>query len=1268
MSYEVPNEEQQNRRLRKDIAENRDLIRFTPSSTNADTVAIGAGSHDLSTGVKTGNLVLNPERHYESIQISWTGGSGTLNIGDVITTTVGSNTWEGKFVFLVGTGNSTAGTGIFEPQWLVESLSTPRSVFPTNATTLNEVSTPAKWTANYTNNTVSNYHVVTQSASMIMDKMEGGNPSIKNIFGAKGDGQFTTIKPKEGKTLVLKPNGNIDVSQDTNVLSTEIAILQFQEDNITPNSDGNWTLVSSGGGSGGNSIKTPCRVATTGNNVAPTAIGSTVDGVTIVVDDRVLYKDQTAQKDNGIYVCTNVALGVATMERASDMPNASTIEGGLLVYINEGTVNGDNLFGLTTNGSIVVGTGNQAWANLTGGGWVGTATSDLNMNTFNINGLDQLIFSSATSTDLPVWNTSDYGMEVSGGTTPTGLDYRIPSSKAHKFLVNTTKIAEINSVSLDMNAHKITSVLNPTNPQDAMTLDYFNTNGIWLELDGSTTMTGNINAGNNNLINVNDILTTRSDGTARLQTTGGTATSDFVGLYLSTNTDYFLRQGTDYIFEWDKSDGEFTIFTDVVLGDATTDRITFNAKSASILDMNANKITGVQNPSNPTDVVTLDYFNSTGDGQWLELDGTGTMTGNINAGNNNLINVNDILTTRDDGVSRLITSGGTSTSNFVGLTLATGTDYYLRKSSSDGSGYVFEWDNSVPSFKLSVPTIVDSTLQVNGNTTLGNANTDTITFTAKSATELNMDAHKITGVLNPTNPTDVVTLDYFNSTGDTQWLELDGTGTMTGDINVGNNNIDNVNAVNVVRSDSTARMAIQGGTGTTTQVLFDAVTNVDVRFTEALADRFEIQNSTNTIRSHVDLNMEGNNILNGSIDTGLIDSGILGIARGGTGNSTNTRGDILYSPTSGTWSRLPVGSANQVLTSDGTDVSWQNASGGSQTPWTSTINADNNPLIGANYIQFNNLNQSVNPANTVPFIQFDNYDMTFNIPELKGYEININGSTIMSVIDTTVSVAQGTKIQVNTSTSRSGFKDVGTPSDPTTSSSGDMYYNSTSNEYKFYNGSSWNTFGGSGGGVNNSWIWTDDETNEFDEAIYLSNAVMGRDTQTTNSVLPYKDTVYWVPIYFSKACTINAIGLQFTIAGTGSMGLMYGLYDTYADQNYPKSLIDGGSSVGYMGTGLGGNFTLTTSFAVPSAGLYFIAIKNDTNTGSAFRVQGGGSTSPTPSLGHYYVSGTSNGFMPITGYYSTEYGNLPSTSQIDDDMSVTYYGGTNIPLIFVRVS
>ena len=713
----------------------------------------------------------------------------------------------------------------------------------------------------------------------------------------------------------VQKEGTMTYVQDGLTQNERLYAINIGGNNILIGTNPNtWGEIGSGSGGGSGSIKSPVKVATTAdvtswtyNNGTGTLTASgngvvVIDGITLAVNNRILVKDQSPANENGIYSVTTAGAVGATLvlTRSTDMSTGSTIEGGTMVYVTDGTVNGDNLFGLTTEGTVTVGTGNQAWANLTGGGWVGTATSDLNMNTFNINGLDQLIFSSATSTDLPAWNVSDYGMEVSGGTTPTGLDYRIPSLKAHKFLVNTTKIAEINSVSLDMNAHKITGVQNPSSPQDAMTLDYFNTNGIWLELDGSTTMTGHINAGNYNLINVNDILTTRNDGTARLQTTGGTATSDFVGLYLSTNTDYFLRQGTDYIFEWDKSDGEFTIFTDVVLGDATTDRITFNAKSASILDMNANKITGVQNPSNPTDVVTLDYFNSTGDTQWLELDGTGTMTGNINAGNNNLINVNDILTTRQDGTSRLITSGGTSTSNFVGLTLATGTDYYLRKSASDGSGYVFEWDNSSPSFKLSVPTIIDSTLQVNGNITLGNANTDTITFTAKSATELNMDAHKITGVLNPTNPTDVVTLDYFNSTGDTQWLELDGTGTMTGNINVGNNNINNVNAVNVVRSDSTARMAIQAGTGATTQVLFDAVTDVDVRFTEGLADRFEIQNSTNTIRSHVDLNMEGNNISN------LVDINF----SSGASMTSNASGVTMEVPTGDYWF-FKIGSTNE---------------------------------------------------------------------------------------------------------------------------------------------------------------------------------------------------------------------------------------------------------------------------------------------------------------------------------------------------------------------
>ena len=72
----------------------------------------------------------------------------------------------------------------------------------------------------------------------------------------------------------------------------------MNETNVGDKDGGYFVLVSGGSGiSSGSStsIKEPCRVATTGNNLVPTAIGSTVDGVTIVVGDRVLYKNQTTQ-------------------------------------------------------------------------------------------------------------------------------------------------------------------------------------------------------------------------------------------------------------------------------------------------------------------------------------------------------------------------------------------------------------------------------------------------------------------------------------------------------------------------------------------------------------------------------------------------------------------------------------------------------------------------------------------------------------------------------------------------------------------------------------------------------------------------------------------------------------------------------------------------------------------------------------------------------------------------------------------------------------
>ena len=70
--------------------------------------------------------------------------------------------------------------------------------------------------------------------------------------------------------------------------------------------------------------------------------------------------------------------------------------------------------------------------------------SHLDMNTYNIKDVDQLLFAtSASSSD--VLPNSSYGIEADGGTSPTGIRYNVPSSKSHKFYVNGSLKATIDS-------------------------------------------------------------------------------------------------------------------------------------------------------------------------------------------------------------------------------------------------------------------------------------------------------------------------------------------------------------------------------------------------------------------------------------------------------------------------------------------------------------------------------------------------------------------------------------------------------------------------------------------------------------------------------------------------------------------------------------------------------------------------------------------------------------------------------------------------------
>lgn len=76
----------------------------------------------------------------------------------------------------------------------------------------------------------------------------------------------------------------------------------------------------------------------------------TIDGVNLTAGARVLVKDQAAGKDNGIYLAAG-----GNWTRTTDADSGLDMTPGMLVPIEQGTVNGDSVWQLTTDGAIIVG-------------------------------------------------------------------------------------------------------------------------------------------------------------------------------------------------------------------------------------------------------------------------------------------------------------------------------------------------------------------------------------------------------------------------------------------------------------------------------------------------------------------------------------------------------------------------------------------------------------------------------------------------------------------------------------------------------------------------------------------------------------------------------------------------------------------------------------------------------------------------------------------------------------------------------------------------
>jgi len=236
--------------------------------------------------------------------------------------------------------------------------------------------------------------------------------------------------------MILAPNGTGSVT----VPSGYTARAGFGSDSLV-----NKSYVDSV--ANGLDVKASVRVATTANlagtydNGAGTITAGSngaisVDGVTLVVNDRVLVKDQSTAAQNGFYKVTTVGSGSAAfvLTRTPDADAASELTAGAFTFTEEGTANADNGYVLSTNGAITLGTTGITFEQFSGAGQisagngltktgntidvVGTAdkiTVSSNAITIASSYVGQTSITTLGTIATGVWNGTDIGV-AHGGT------------------------------------------------------------------------------------------------------------------------------------------------------------------------------------------------------------------------------------------------------------------------------------------------------------------------------------------------------------------------------------------------------------------------------------------------------------------------------------------------------------------------------------------------------------------------------------------------------------------------------------------------------------------------------------------------------------------------------------------------------------------------------------------------------------------------------------------------------------------------------------
>ena len=237
-----------------------------------------------------------------------------------------------------------------------------------------------------------------------------GAATVTSLTGSTGNLNVTAAAGNNSINLAPTGTGTVDVGSKriTSVAeptqATDAATKNYVDavktgldvkDSVRVATTANLTVTYSNGSSG---------VGATLTN-AGTQAALTIDSIVLSVGDRVLVKDQTTGLQNGIYTVTNVGSASTNwvLTRSADADNNPNAEltPGAFTFTEEGTVNADNGFVCTNNGSITIGTTAITWVQFSGAGQiVAGAGLTKNGNTIDAVGTANRITVNADSIDI----------------------------------------------------------------------------------------------------------------------------------------------------------------------------------------------------------------------------------------------------------------------------------------------------------------------------------------------------------------------------------------------------------------------------------------------------------------------------------------------------------------------------------------------------------------------------------------------------------------------------------------------------------------------------------------------------------------------------------------------------------------------------------------------------------------------------------------------------------------------------------------------------